>query len=277
MCMLAILYRVAKNTPILLAANREEVLTRPTQFPKIQSGTPRIVCGIDRQAGGTWLGVNQFGLLIAVTNRARVRPPLEPRSRGLLCRDLLDSRTAKEAAELARKELATGRYAGANYLCADGKSAAVVYGGRRVEIKELEPGLYTLSSGDLNDKTDERHEFIRRRLTLHTLDSAVTFLAVASRAFSQKPDAEGRRGVVLIGGESGTVSSALLSLPRKIQQSTFQYCDGPPSERGYEDLSALLRQVLSAGRNRKLPPPEKKEGEGEGLRSKSPKPVTGGH
>ena len=116
MCMLAILYKVAKNTPILLAANREENVSRPTQFPKIQSGTPRIVCGTDRVAGGTWLGVNQFGLLVAVTNRARVRPPLEPRSRGLLCRDLLDVRTARDAVESACKELSTGRYAGANYL-----------------------------------------------------------------------------------------------------------------------------------------------------------------
>jgi len=297
--MLTILYRVAKNTPILLAANREESLARPTQFPKIQSGTPRIVCGIDKQAGGTWLGVNQFGLLVAVTNRARVRAPLEPRSRGLLCRDLLDVRNAREAAELARKELSTGRYSGANYLCADGKFAAVVYGGHRVEVVELVAGLHTLSSGNLNDVKDERHEFIRRMLTLHTLDSAVTFLAVASRAFSRKLDGEGRRGVVLTGGEYGTVSSTLLSLPRKIQQSIYQYSDGPPSDRPYEDLSALLRQVLSAGRNRKVAVAgekkdgekkdgekkdgekkdgEKKDGEkkdGEGAKSKSTKQASG--
>jgi hypothetical protein len=273
--MLAILYRVAKNTPILLAANREEIVTRPTQFPKIQSGNPRIVCGTDKQAGGTWLGVNQFGLLVTVTNRARVRAPLEPRSRGLLCRDLLDVRTAREAAELARKELSTGRYAGANYLCADGKFAAVVYGGHRVEVVELEPGLHTLSSGNLNDANDERHQFVRRMLTLHTLDSAVTFLAVASRTFSRKPDSEGRRGVVLPAGEFSTVSSTLLSLPRKIQQSIYQFSDGPPSDRPYEDLSALLRQVLSAGRTRKSAIAVEKK-DSEAAKNKTPKPVTGG-
>jgi len=273
--MLAILYRVAKNAPILLAANREENYLRPTQFPKIQSGTPRVVCGTDKQAGGTWLGVNQFGLLITVTNRARVRPPLEPRSRGLLCRDLLESRNAREATALASKELSSGRYAGANYLCADGKYAAVIYGGSRVEVVELEPGLHTLGSGNLNDVRDDRHEFIRRMLTLHTLDSAVTFLAVASRAFSRKADSEGRRGVVLTGGEFGTVSSTLLSLPRKIQQSILQYSDGPPSDRPYEDLSALLRQVLSAGRNRK-PAVAGEKKDGEGLKNKAPKQMTGG-
>jgi hypothetical protein len=259
MCMLAILYRVARNTPILLAANREEYFARPTQYPKIQAGNPRMVCGTDRQAGGTWLGVNQFGLLVAVTNRPKPMGLLETRSRGLLCRDLLQRRGARDAADLAAKELATGRYAGANYLCADGKFAAVVYGGPRVEIVELTPGLHTLSNGNLDDPRDERHQFVRRMLTLHTLDSAVTFLAVASRAFSRKADSEGRRGIVINRGEFGTVSSTLLSLPRKIQQSIYQHCDGAPSDRPYEDLSALLRQVLSAGRSRKLPAEARKK------------------
>jgi hypothetical protein len=219
--------------------------------------------------------VNQFGVLAAVTNRPKAAVPLEPRSRGLLCRDLLNLRTAREAVEHAKRELATGRYAGANYLCADGKFSAVVYGGNRVEVAELTPGLHTLSNGNLDDLRDERHEFVRRMLTLHTLDSAVTFLAVASRALSRKLDAEGRRGVVLTGGDFGTVSSALLSLPRKIQQSIYQYCDGSPSDRPYEDLSALLRQVLSAGRSRKAPPDGLKK-DGESARSKSPKEVGAG-
>ncbi|MGA2067569.1 MAG: NRDE family protein [Thermoguttaceae bacterium] len=249
--MLAILYRVARNTPLLVAANREEFFARETQYPKIQSGTPRVVCGIDRQAGGTWLGVNEHGLFVAVTNRPKSMVPLEARSRGLLCRDLLELRTARDAAEHARKELENRCYAGANYVCADGKFAAVVYGGNRVEVVEITPGLHTLSNGELDDPRDERHEVVRRMLTLHTLDSAVTFLAVASRAFSRKPDAEGRWGVVLPGSEYGTVSSTLVSLPRKIQHAILQYCDGPPSDRGYQDLSALLRQVLSAGRKRK--------------------------
>jgi hypothetical protein len=176
--------------------------------------------------------------------------PAEPRSRGLLCRELLDLRTAKEAAKHAAAGLSSGVYDGANFVCADAHYAAVVYGGNRIEIVELSPGLHLISNGDLNDPQDERHEFIRRMLTLHTLDSAVTFLAAASRAFSRKADDAGRRGVVISGSEYGTVSSTLLSLPTKIQKSVFQYAPGPPSDHAYDDLSALLRQVLSADRSR---------------------------
>ena len=184
--------------------------------------------------------------------------PAEPRSRGLLCRELLELRTAKEAAAHAAKELAKGLYAGANYVCADGRYAAVVHGGDKIEIVELTPGLHIVTGGNVDAPKDERHEFVRRMLTLQTLDSSVTFLAVASRVFSKKPDSEGRRGVVLLGNDFGTVSSTLLSLPRKIQHAIYQYAPGPPCDYPYDDLSALLRQVLSTERSRRC-----REGNGE--------------
>lgn len=251
MCVMAILYQTARNAPLLVAANREEDFDRPTQAPKIQSGTPRVICGVDRQAGGTWLGVNQHGLFASVTNRRKTTVTADPRSRGLLCRELLNLRTAKEAARYAAAELATGAYAGANYICADKHYGAVVYGGNRIGIVELKPGLHVITNGNLDDPRDQRQEFVRRMLTLHTLDSAVTFLAVASRAFSRKPDASGQRGVIITGSRYGTVSSTLVSLPNKIQQSIYQYAPGPPCDHSYDDLSALLRQVLSTEKNRK--------------------------
>ena len=250
MCTMAILYKTAKNAPILVAANREEFFDRPTQHPKIQSGSPRVICGIDQRAGGTWFGVNQHGLFATVTNRPKSVVPRDPRSRGVLCRELIQMRDAREAAEFAAKELSTGAYAGANYICADAESAAVVHGGPRVEIVELQPGLHLITNGDVDDPHDERQDFIRRMLGLHTLDSAVTFLAVASQAFARKADSAGRRGVIITGKNYGTVSSTLLSLPRRIQQAVYQYAPGPPCDHSYDDLSALLRQVLSADRSK---------------------------
>jgi len=245
MCLLALQYKTARDAPVLLAHNREEFFDRPTQAPRIQSGRPRVICGIDRKAGGTWLGVNQYGLVVTVANRPKTVVPPEPRSRGLLCRELLNLETAARAADHAARELATGRYAGANFVCADARNALVVYGGDTTEVIELPPGLHILSNSNVNDLADERQELVRRLLTLQRLDSAVAFLAVASRAFSRRPDASGRRGVVLHGPDYGTVSSTLLSLPKKTHNSVFHYAPGPPSEHSYDDLSALLRQVLS--------------------------------
>ena len=251
MCILAIQYKTVPGAPILVAQNREEFFDRQSQPPKIQSGKPRVVCGLDRRAGGTWLGINQFGLFVVVLNRSKRVVVREPRSRGVLCRELLNMRTAEQATQHAARELASGRYAGANYICADAQSAAVVYGGGRVEVFELTPGLYLMTNGDLNDTRDQRQEYVRRQLTLQKLDSAVTFLAVASRAFSRKLDASGRRGVVISKSDYGTVSSSLLSLTEKIQNSVYQYSPGPPCDHPYDDCSALLRQVLSTDKNKK--------------------------
>jgi len=42
------------------------------------------------------------------------------------------------------------------------------------------------------------------------------------------------------------VSSSLISLAARSQNSVYQYAPGPPSECAFDDVSALLRQVLSA-------------------------------
>lgn len=246
MCIMAILYRSARDAPILVAYNREESRDRPTQAPRIQSGKPRVICGIDRKGGGTWLGVNQHGLFVSVLNRPKAIVAPDPRSRGLLCRELLSQRSAKDAADRACRELTAGNYAGANFICADAKTGHIVYGGNKVEVHDLAPGLHVLSGARMDDLEDPRQQFVRRLLTLHRLDSAVTFLAVASKTFSRRPDASGRRGVLLEGADYGTVSSTLISLAAKPQQSVYQYAAGSPSEHAYDDLSALLRQVLSA-------------------------------
>ena len=67
MCLLAVQYRLVPESPILVAANRDEFYDRPGTPPAIQSGKPRILGGVDQLAGGTWLGVNQHGLLNGVS------------------------------------------------------------------------------------------------------------------------------------------------------------------------------------------------------------------
>ncbi len=250
MGIIAIQYQTATDSPLLVAFNREEQISRPSQGPRIQSGRPRVVCGIDRKAGGTWAGVNQHGLFIAVVNCPRRSAPYDARSRGLLCRELLASANAEEALEKAQRELYTGCYAGGNFLCVDRTSGGVVYGGEDIEMQRLRPGLHILSANRLDDYHDSRQEFVRRLLTLQRLDSAVSFLAVASQTFSRKPDATGKRGIVISEPDFGSVSSMLLSLTERTQRSIMQYAEGPPVENTfeYEDVSALLRQVLSTDR-----------------------------
>src|SRR5436305_841313 len=102
MCLLALYYRVAEDAPLIAGAVREEFFARGGEPPQILDGPLRAMAGVDPVAGGTWLGVNERGVLVAVTNRPKSQPPANPPSRGLLVRELLLwSTTAEAAAERA--------------------------------------------------------------------------------------------------------------------------------------------------------------------------------
>lgn len=249
MGILAIQYKSIADSPILIAMNREESYSRPFQAPRIQSGRPRVVCGIDRKTNGTWAGVNQHGMFAAVVNCNKRSVPYDPRSRGLLCKELLACRTAEEAIERAVRELETGCYAGGNFLCVDRTSGGVIYGGNEIDVELLKPGLHILTANRMDDREDPRQEFVRRLLTLHQIDTAVAFLAVASQTFSRKPDANGKRGIIVSDSDYGTICSMLVSLTEKTHRSIMQFANGAPNEKPFEDVSALLRQVLSTERS----------------------------
>lgn len=248
MGIVAVHYKKLSDAPLLVALNREEDPARESLPPKIQSGRPRSVCGVDLQSGGTWAGVNQHGLFVSVVNCPKKVLPAEPRSRGLLCRELLGCQNAEEALDMAQRELLTGCYAGANFVCADRMSGGVVHGGNDVDIEKFKSGLYIVSENRVNDINDYRQEFARRLLTLQRIDSAISFFAVASRTFSSSPDASGKMGLLVRKPSKMTVSSMLISLTEKTQRSVMQFAPGSPDLCPYEDVSALLRQVLSTDR-----------------------------
>ncbi len=247
MCLLAIQYQLVPESPILVAANRDEFYDRVSQPPSIQSGKPRILCALDKQAGGTWLGVNQHGMFVGAANRSKMFPPVAPRSRGVLCRELLRCGSARQAVDLALEELHAAKYDGVNFVIADSESGWVVHGGDDIEVVELIEGLTILGNQDANDPRDERVTMCRRLLTLQTLDSPVKFLAVASKVFARAPSPPGRPSMVIRGKERGTVSSTLISLGMKPRDAIYQFANGAPDETKFEDYSPMLRDILSRG------------------------------
>jgi len=247
MCLLAVQYKSVPEAPILVAANREEAYDRSSLVPSIQPGKPRVLSGVDEKAGGTWLGVNQNGLFVGAANRPRLYVPASPKSRGLLCRDLLKANSARQAIDMAMEELTANKYEGVNFIVADYESGWAVHGGDDPHVVELMDGLNIISSYDLNDLRDERQKLARRLLTLQTLDSAVKFLAVASKAFARPPAAPDRPGMVVQGKERGTVSSTLIALGKKPRDAIYQYASNSPDQARYEDYSPLLRDILSRG------------------------------
>src|ERR671934_2012679 len=101
MCSVVILRRPGHDWPVLLAANRDEMNDRPWLPPgRHWPERPWVVAGLDQQAGGSWLGLNDHGLLAGVMNRAgSLGPAAGKRSRGELVLEALDHADALEAAK----------------------------------------------------------------------------------------------------------------------------------------------------------------------------------
>ncbi|NUQ14735.1 MAG: NRDE family protein [Flavobacteriales bacterium] len=91
MCLIALAYKVHPRYPLIVAANRDEFLDRPTRPAHFWEDDPHVLAGRDLQAGGTWLGVTRRGRFAAVTNHRDLRrTPVNGPSRGQLVRTALD-------------------------------------------------------------------------------------------------------------------------------------------------------------------------------------------
>jgi hypothetical protein len=148
---------------------------------------------------------------------------------------------------LCMDELHTGKYNGANFVCADAESGWAIHGGDEINAVELSEGLNILASADINDQRDARVQLAHRLLTLQTLDSPVKFLAIASKVFARSPSPAGRPSIVIRESERGTVSATLIALGKKPRDAIYQYAPGPPDKSKFEDCSPLLRDILSRG------------------------------
>ena len=112
MCLLVVLSRVVRGAPLVVAANRDERYSRPSQsIAVLRVAAPRILGGRDGLAGGTWLAVNEHGVVAGLTNRPSPagRDPSK-RSRGELPLALAAHRDARAAVEDVASRLRPGDY-----------------------------------------------------------------------------------------------------------------------------------------------------------------------
>src|SRR6266436_5417239 len=106
MCTLAIYFRTFADYPVIIAANRDEYLARPALPPTSLLDEPRVIGGKDLRASGTWLGINEHGLVAGLLNRRNGDSENDAslRSRGLLCLDALRYSSAPEAARFVERQ-----------------------------------------------------------------------------------------------------------------------------------------------------------------------------
>jgi uncharacterized protein with NRDE domain len=251
-CTLIALHGCVSGAPLVIAANRDEFLDRPSEGPALRT-TPHgvVVAPRDMRAGGTWLGLNGTGVFAAVTNRRCAEPDPGRRSRGLLVIDALRWATADVAVEkLEIESLKPAAYNPFNLFVADLKrSFLVTYDGvpRRID---LSPGAHVIGNTDpaapRTPKLAALHREAERAAAVGA-DRVLDELAEICRGHAGEGDTFD--DACVHAGAYGTRSSALFRLGETDDDGVFRYADGAPCCTKYDDFTPLLHDLKRASRS----------------------------
>ncbi|ELZ53769.1 MULTISPECIES: NRDE family protein [Halorubrum] len=246
MCTLTLAWRTFGDAPVALAATRDEALDRPSEPPALRGENARYLAPRDAEAGGTWIGVAEGGLVVAVTNRWLDADGEGDRSRGLLVRDCLTADSAEEAVRTVEDDLNERAYDGFNLVLADDRAAFLLTYDGRLVVTRLDPGVHVVGNvgGVVNGAErfaipERRREFGEERadsarrvaaaLVPEPGESGASWLDRASEIL-----ADHEYDACLHGDDFGTRSFTSV---RTGDDSEVAYADGPPCETPTEPVS----------------------------------------
>lgn len=161
MCTLVVASHVFPDRPLVVVANRDEQLDRASSAPfRWKEGffAPR-----DDVAGGTWLGVNDHGVFVGITNRYLGGRDATRASRGELVVRALGLSSAR-AIHDAMREIDPARYNGFHLVYADESDVLATFAdGTTLAQVTLGKGLHAITERSFGAGDDRVR--LRRILT----------------------------------------------------------------------------------------------------------------
>ncbi len=249
MCTLVILRRPEHRWPLIVGANREEMADRPWAPPgRHWPDRGQVVAGHDLEAGGSWLGINDFGVIAGIMNRrGSLGAEAGKRSRGELVLEALDHADAAIAAR-ALCAIDPGAYRPFNLFIGDNRDAFWLRSApddapSAITIHGIPAGVSMITAWDLNDVGSPRIRDYLPRFEAAPApepdqgDWAAWQELLASREF----DADaGPRGALCIvtDGTYGTLSSSLIAVGTTDAGPVAKYlfCAQSPDPAGYQEV-----------------------------------------
>jgi uncharacterized protein with NRDE domain len=241
-CTLVAAFHVFPGWPLVVAANRDERLDRASSPPRIWPGKPRFLAPRDEVAGGTWLGLNELGLFVGVTNRFGVPRDERRDSRGTLVQEALAEQSARSLhGRLAA--LPADRFNAFHLFYADRFGAFVTWSdGEKLNQAELPPGVHIVTERSLGGDDQARTELIRSRwLELDPNETSEDDLASLLRLHASNPI-----GGVCIHAPAlnyGTRSSTILFLGDSVAASRLLWAEGNPCTAAYASQEQLVLEL----------------------------------
>jgi len=242
MCILVILRDRVEGWPLVVGANRDEYRDRPWTPARVEDG---ILAPRDERAGGTWIGLNRHGVLVAVTNRPDETPDPSLPSRGLLCLELLGFEEVGPALACLETTLLAAPRNPFRALIASEREAHLVthpgFDGRVQSVQEIPPGLHTVTNLRALDDLDHGGALdVLDDPDGATLDEMLAKLR-SVLALHEDRGPGGRDTICKHEKDRGTLSSTIVALPARDRvPPVFLMAPGPPCEAAWGDHGGEL-------------------------------------
>lgn len=231
MCTVLLAHRVIPGIRLLVIANRDERLGRPSSPPFFWPAG--FVAPRDDVAGGTWLGVNRHGVFVAITNRQHAFPDPSRLSRGRLVEEALHLPSARAIHDSART-IPGDRHNGFHLVYADDDDVLATFAdGATIAQTTLGAGVHFVTERSFGAGDDRaRIARIREAWTAATRDGAATSLGPFTRVLAghDATDAFAAPCVHVPGFDYGTRSAMVLAIPEAnaAQTPRMLWAEGPP-------------------------------------------------
>ena len=248
MCTIAAAIGQFPNFPLVIAANRDEALDRPSTPPFLWPGPIPFLAPRDDQAGGTWMGLNAAGLFVGITNRF-MAPRHESRaSRGhIVTRALAWPDVSSLDQELKGMDPRGFNAFHLFYADASGAAGVTWSDGERLSQQRLQPGVHAITERSFGAARVDRASRIVSLWPPPLRDGAPDVEALeAMLARHDERDPLSSLCLHLPEFNYGTRSSAVLLLSSTLSSSRFFWAEGSPCRNPYVDQGPLVRALASA-------------------------------
>ncbi len=264
MCTLILYHQCRDDWPLLVAGNRDERLNRSAQAPRALPGKLRRWAGIDKEASGTWLGLNAAGTVVGLTNAARSLRDPSLRSRGRLVLDILKESSATAAAE-ALSDVEDSAYNPFQIIVADARHAFLGTFDKTMRVEPLPEGVHVLTNAAPGDPEEPRRAEVLRLLGVEgpPEEKSVEDLQRILSRHAPVPE----RSVCLHRPMFGTRSGSLIGIGGK-RAPLYLHAEGPPCRTPFRDISPKRSEFKAA-----RPSPGKSRAAAGKRRAPVPKPA----
>ena len=243
MCLIVCNIHKNRHYPVIVGANRDEYYERPSQPPQVLNDRPKIIGGYDVRKGGTWLGVNEYGLVAAITNydQTEKRNP-EAESRGILCLKALGCENARAAVENVRKRLEGTNYNPFTLLLMDRHNACSISNMTTPAVADMSAGWHILGNGGLDDPDEPKirrvHELLNSEKLSEpsSLEITKTVLKKICRDHGNRNNPADEESACFHGASAGTRSSSIIAVDSNAQISAYLHAEGFPCKNEYKQV-----------------------------------------